>query len=724
MHPLRPEDPERIGAFEIVGLLGEGPRGEVFLGRESAEAPTVAVKVLPAEPDPGPDAPARLLGAKRVSSSYVARVLDAGLLEGRPYVVREHVEGKSLAQTVADDGPLSGDALERVAVGVLTALSAVHLAGLTHGSLTPHNVILGPDGPRVTDAALGEPAGEAAYQAPEQMKGLQYGPYADVFAWAATVVFAGTGKPPFAGRDGVLDAEPEVGMEPEPMRKVLLAALAKEARARPTAYNALMRMLGDHRGDTPSPAAAQEPVEGVPLPRSSPDAPAPGPLQGPVPGGPVLGGPVPGPVAGDPGARPVPGGPVSGVPAQGPMWRPAQGPNGGVPGQGPTAPAQRPFTQGPPPHVPPHGAPPQGPVNDVPLAGPPQRPERPMWGPPEGAPQPPNAVRDERRPPGHPAQPPRRGFPVMVVAGVGVVALVSAVGLWGATRYVELQQVDSAAAQADRGGIPAPVGTAPAQGPQGSDQAGDAQPEAVVPWGTISPDQDVGPMELPSEWTPASPVVPELTSVPSVPATPAPLPKQPVAVPTPSVSTARPTAKAKKQSSPQATVTKTVPASRTPTRRTTPTREPQPTRTSARPTPTTAKPTPTRTTAKPAPTPTKTTAKPTAAAAPVKNPHTPTQVCGSGFVVQRSSSFSGGVTYQLWNNGTGQNCAVTMKTANVGKSTSVSVTLEVQGGGSQSDSGSFQYYAGPVKLPAKGQCVRVSGSAGSGSTSTGWANCG
>ncbi|SPL95188.1 unnamed protein product [[Actinomadura] parvosata subsp. kistnae] len=180
--------------------------------------------------------------------------------------------------------------------------------------------------------------------------------------------------------------------------------------------------------------------------------------------------------------------------------------------------------------------------------------------------------------------------------------------------------------------------------------------------------------------------------------------------------TAQPTP-TKKRSKPTATVTKTVQPSKTPTKKPdpTPTEEPEPTPTPT-PTKTTAKPTPTKTTARP--TPSKTTA------APVKNPYTPTQVCGSGYSVQRSSSFSGGVTYQLWNNSTGQNCAVTMKTANVGKSSPVSVTLEAQGGGTDSDSGSYEYYAGPVYVSAKGKCVKYSGSAGSGSTSAGWANCG
>jgi hypothetical protein len=112
-----------------------------------------------------------------------------------------------------------------------------------------------------------------------------------------------------------------------------------------------------------------------------------------------------------------------------------------------------------------------------------------------------------------------------------------------------------------------------------------------------------------------------------------------------------------------------------------------------------------------------------------RNPYTPAQVCnagpGSGYAVQRSVSFSGGRVYQLYSAGTKKNCAVTMKTANVGKGTSVWVRLVEQTGGEVgSDSGTFKYYAGPVYVSAPGVCVRVSGGASGASASSGWANCG
>ncbi|WP_189144513.1 serine/threonine protein kinase [Nonomuraea glycinis] len=746
MHPLRPGDPERIGAFGVVGLLAEGPRGEIFLGRESDDAPLLAIKLLSPEPDRVADAPVPQLDAQRISSSYVARVLDAGYLGDRPYVVREHVEGRSLAEVVADDGPLSGDALERVAVGVLTALSAIHLAGLSHRALSPHNVILGADGPRVTDAALGDPAGEVAFQAPEQLHGLQYGPYADVFAWAATITFAGTGKAPFADRDAVLNGEPEVDIEAQPMRGVLLSALAKETARRPTVYSALMQVLGDTGPPSvPPPAAAQTVIEGVPvqggppqgflgdrpaLAAPVPDAIGPAPMvppqsswtQGPpmdqhppMQGPPVQGPPVYGPA--------VQGPPVQGPPMQGPVLpgSPMQGP----PMQGP--PMQEPPMQGPVvPGSPMQGPPLQGPVVQGPpmqgaamhgMAVPsgPQQAEEPMWGPPDPDrqqhQQPYHQIRLEAMPNGQPAQKPRRRVPLALIAGVGVIAVLSGVGLWGASEYVQFQQVNSSsAAEAGVGSGKESASAEPTAGPEDTLPMGETpQTEVTPPWAvTTSPDESgVGPLVLPTEWPSDAPTgqVPDLTTAPTSPAA---IPTQPVVVPTPTVTTTKRAATTKQPTKPAATVTKTVQPTKTPTK--TPTQKPtqQP------------KPTPTKTTAQPKPTPTKTTPPP----AEAKNPYTPAQVCGSGYNVQRFQSFAGGVTYQLWSDSAGQNCVVTMKTLNVGKKTAVSATLEVQGGGSKTDSGSFEYYAGPVKLPAKGKCVRFSGSSTTGSTSADWASCG
>lgn len=106
------------------------------------------------------------------------------------------------------------------------------------------------------------------------------------------------------------------------------------------------------------------------------------------------------------------------------------------------------------------------------------------------------------------------------------------------------------------------------------------------------------------------------------------------------------------------------------------------------------------------------------------NPYTPTEVCGSGFSVIDSHGLSGGRVYLLWNGGSGQNCVVTLKTSNVGSPSSVSASLQVEGGTMTTDSGSFSYYAGPVKKSASNQCVKWGGSVGSSSWMSPFEHCG
>ncbi|MEV1245788.1 serine/threonine protein kinase [Nonomuraea sp. NPDC049750] len=698
MHPLQPGDPERLGAHTLFGRLDEGPRGVAYLGKESEDGPTRVIKLLPAVPDAGPQDAERYKGVQRISSVYVARTLDAGMHGEQPYIVREHIEGRSLAETVAAEGPLDGDTLERVAVGVLTALTAVHLAGVTHRGLTPHNVLLAADGPRVTDIDLGEAAGELGYRSPEQLSGLGYGPYADVFAWAATIVFAATGQPPF-GHDAqaVLNEEPEVGALAEPLRRVVLSALSKDVTQRPTTYTALLQLLGDKSGGAAAPrvgvVATVSPPEPIPAPQDElfpPQTIQLPPLQVPVEHQqPLEGVPVPQQTWGPPP-----------VPQQGATWE-------GAPGGQP--PAQ---------------------VWQVPAQG--------------GA-----------------AAPRRKSFPIGLAAAVMAVMLLSGVGLWGAGHYAKLEPVSNSASEATKSGGTLAIGggggdssTQQQQQQPGQPDPQPSQADVTVPWASASPDPtDVVPLVLPTDYPSQAPTAPEFSTVP----TPQPILTQPVTQPTVTQPATQPTAtqpaaterksrkrhtptptptESKQEPTPTPTPTKTKEPEPTPEPSKTKEPEPEPTRTTEAPKPTptktTQKPTPKPTTQSPKPTPTKTTAKPTPTKTTAKptptppktNPYTPTQVCGSGFSVQRSGSFAGGVTYQLYNSGSGENCVVTMKTTNVGVKSQVSATLDVQGGGSRTDSGSYDYYAGPVKLPAKGKCVKFSGSTASGSTSAPYGNCG
>ncbi|MBO2452965.1 serine/threonine protein kinase [Actinomadura barringtoniae] len=245
--PLAPDDPREIGGYRLEGRLGAGGQGVVYLGRAKDWTP-VAVKVLHGDGDF--DAQQSLLrelgAARRVASFCTARILDAGPVGERDgYVVTEFVEGPTLEQAVRDSGPMGGADLHRLAVGTITALTAIHAAGLVHGDFKPANVLMSSGGPRVIDFGVARPPGRPgglvvgtpAYMAPEQVAGGPVGAEADVYAWAATMAYAASGRPDMSG-------------VAEPLRTLLGACLAREPQARPAAREVLLKLLeqGDLEG--------------------------------------------------------------------------------------------------------------------------------------------------------------------------------------------------------------------------------------------------------------------------------------------------------------------------------------------------------------------------------------------------------------------------------------------------------------------------------------------
>jgi serine/threonine protein kinase len=298
MLPLRATDPRDVGGYGLVGRLGEGGQGVVFLA-VSGEGTRVALKVLPATTDS--QVRSRFLkevaAAQRVARFCTAQVLDAGIFERRPFIVSEYVDGPSLVEVVEQDGPRGGSALERIAVATLTALGAVHAAGMVHRDFKPANVLLGPDGPVVIDFGLatvpgmtttglsGQSAmGTPAYMAPEQLAGERVTTAADMWSWAVSMAFAGTGKLPFTGDSltamafAILNGEPSVGSLPEPLGSLVRRCLSKDPAARPSARDALSELV----------AAGAQPMG--PLP---PQAETPGPPQAGTPGPPQAGTPGP-----------------------------------------------------------------------------------------------------------------------------------------------------------------------------------------------------------------------------------------------------------------------------------------------------------------------------------------------------------------------------------------------------------------------------------------------
>jgi len=263
MLALRDTDPREVGVYRLLGRLGEGGQGVVFL----AEGPTgspAAVKLLP--PTTDPQVRSRFLkevaAAQRVARFCTAQVLDAGIFERRPFIVSEYVSGPSLVELIEQFGPRGGAALERIAVATLTALGAVHAAGMVHRDFKPGNVLLGPDGPVVIDFGLAAvpgmtttglsgqtTMGTPAFMAPEQLAGTRVTAAADVWSWAVTMVFAGTGELPFKGESltatafAILQSEPKIARLPEPLGSLVHRCLNKDPAARPSARGVLGELV-------------------------------------------------------------------------------------------------------------------------------------------------------------------------------------------------------------------------------------------------------------------------------------------------------------------------------------------------------------------------------------------------------------------------------------------------------------------------------------------------
>ncbi|MFZ4244839.1 protein kinase domain-containing protein [Streptomyces griseoincarnatus] len=265
MRPLDTDEPTVVGPYRLLGRLGSGGMGRVYLGR-SAGGRTVAVKIVHPHFALDEEFRARFRrevdAARRVGGAWTAPVLDADPDARVPWVATAYAAGPSLTAAVTELGPLPEHTVRTLGAGLAEALAAVHGLGLVHRDVKPSNVLLTLDGPLLIDFGIaraiggtsrtksgestasltstGVSIGSPGYMSPEQILGKGVTGAADVFSLGAVLAYAATGAPPFPGDSSaallyrVVHEPPELDGLAGDLREVTEACLDKDPSARPS----------------------------------------------------------------------------------------------------------------------------------------------------------------------------------------------------------------------------------------------------------------------------------------------------------------------------------------------------------------------------------------------------------------------------------------------------------------------------------------------------------
>ncbi|MEE1771819.1 PQQ-binding-like beta-propeller repeat protein [Streptomyces sp. JV185] len=264
---LTQHDPRRIGPFEVLGRLGAGGMGLVYLAR-SASGRRVAIKTVRTELAEDQLFRVRFTreveAARAVSGFYTAAVVDADPRAAVPWLATAYVPAPSLEEIVSECGPMPAQAVRWLAAGIAEALQSIHGAGLVHRDMKPSNVLVVEDGPRVIDFGIASgvsntrltmtnvAVGTPAYMSPEQARDSRSVTGAsDIFSLGSTLVFAATGHAPFHGANPVetvfmlLREGPDLEGLPGELRPLIESCMQMDAGLRPTPAD-LQAQLAPH----------------------------------------------------------------------------------------------------------------------------------------------------------------------------------------------------------------------------------------------------------------------------------------------------------------------------------------------------------------------------------------------------------------------------------------------------------------------------------------------
>jgi len=288
---LQAGDPQRVGPYVLLGRLGSGGMGRVYLAR-SPGGRMVAVKVIRANLAEDAGFRARFArevsAARKVGGLFTAQVVDADIDGPVPWLVTAYVPGTSLSDAVERQGPLPDTSVLALAAGLAEGLIVIHAAGVIHRDLKPSNVLLAQDGPRIIDFGISSAAeataltgtgfmiGSPGFMSPEQAEGFTVGPASDIFSLAGVLIYAARGEGPFGSGDTaallyrVVHGKPNIDHVPDNLRPLIKRSLSRDPKRRPTATQFLAELSEAY------PAAADL-TNWLPPRILDPSAPAPAP---------------------------------------------------------------------------------------------------------------------------------------------------------------------------------------------------------------------------------------------------------------------------------------------------------------------------------------------------------------------------------------------------------------------------------------------------------------